>query len=175
MKTNKIKLMISAILIAALSFCGCENSDSPTSDKSVSACDSSQTTVGSENGTLSGETENSGIKSMQPPTLYYGEKLYMHTGDEDFRIYEGDADKFDESMLDGYEYIGENTFVENFEDLKNDLDTFNIPENTKIYYNPDKLNDPEGTFIMISSGGLLYPDHDLDKEPYEEIAVDHMP
>lgn len=175
MNDNRIKFIISAVLIAAFSFCGCENSDSPTSDKSVSVYDSSQTAVDSENGTLLDETVDFGIKSMQPPTLYYGEKLYMHTGEEDFRIYEGDADKFDESMLDGYEYIGENTFVENFEDLKNDLDTFNIPENTKIYYNPNKLNASEGTFIMISSGGLLYPDHDLDKEPYEKIAVDYMP
>lgn len=83
--------------------------------------------------------------------MYYSGKTYTSLNKAEETLMSTD-DKMTE-RLNGYEFVGNTHEFFNVGEMKSDFDVTSLPDNAKVYHDPDKADDGDPFIIAFEENG----------------------
>ena len=106
-------------------------------------------TTASTTGTT--QTTSELVADTPPPYMYYSGKTYTSLNKAEETLMSTD-DKMTE-RLNGYEFVGNTHEFFNVGEMKSDFDVTSLPDNAKVYHDPDKADDSDPFIIAFEENG----------------------
>lgn len=106
-------------------------------------------TTASTTGTT--QTTSELVADTPPPYMYYEGKTYTSLYKAEETLMSTD-DKMTE-RLNGYEFVGNTHEFFNVGEMKSDFDVTSLPDNAKVYHDPDKADDSDPFIIAFEENG----------------------
>lgn len=141
------KIIIALCALCLCAFCSCSkeeqnnSSEKPTETTAVTTVSTTTTTP----------TTSELAADTPPPYMYYEGKTYTSLNKAEETLMSTD-DKITE-RLDGYEFVGNTHEFFNVGDMKSDFDVTSLPDNAKVYHDPDKADDGDPFIIAFEENG----------------------
>ena len=145
---KQIKIIITLCALCLCAFCSCSKNEEQNTSSEKTTETTAVTTVSTTNTTAA---TSELADDVPPPYMYYDGKTYtaLNKAEETFM---SSDDKITEK-LNGYECIGNTHELTQVGDMQFDLDVTSLPDNAKVYYDPEKADDSDPFMILSEANG----------------------
>lgn len=142
------KIIIALCALCLCVFCLCSKNEEQNNSSEKPTETTAVTTVST---TTTTPTTSELVADTPPPYMYYEGKTYTSLYKAEETLMSTD-DKMTE-RLNGYEFVGNTHEFFNVGDMKSDFDVTSLPDNAKVYHDPDKADDSDPFIIAFEENG----------------------
>ena len=139
------KIIIALCALCLCAFCSCSKNEEQNNSSEKPTETTAVTTVSTTT------TTSELVADTPPPYMYYEGKTYTSLYKAEETLMSTD-DKMTE-RLNGYEFVGNTHEFFNIGDMKSDFDVTSLPDNAKVYHDPDKADDSDPFIIAFEENG----------------------